>query len=496
MSTNTLLGENGIIEISKDAKKKQDITMILEELELEKGELAIKNYGKLDLNQYLEHLKEKGIITESNIDRKSEEKVIIIVEEKYAFIIEKQDENNIKIEYIENPEDVEVYTITYYANDGTDTIVSQSKTKGEDITLRNGTGFGREGYKLVRWNTSADGNGTSYELGATYSENAALTLYAIWEITYYTSNAGFFDTLAEAVEATSSGDTIKAVNDITDTSVVTINKDIIINPNGKTITMENYITVNNGCSLKVVGEGIIQRTTERIIQNSGIVIIGNEDSENLKIKGVDYCITNSGIVELNSGILECSSVITQSKGRVINGGSAKIFGGKIIAHGYGFLGKDLEMTAGEIDSQYAGIGVYSPTDVATINISGGTIIARGEDAIVAYSSTSTDQNRAEINISGATEIEAVRCGILVNTTSTVTIGSKTDPLNTTSPSISTSGQFGVSIGEEATFNFYNGVISGTDNPPYSIRGTFDKRNESLTSVYDQTTSTYKASFTQ
>ncbi len=39
-----------------------------------------------------------------------------------------------------------------------------------------------EGYVLKEWNTNADGTGVSYQPGDTYSENADLTLYAIWEL--------------------------------------------------------------------------------------------------------------------------------------------------------------------------------------------------------------------------------------------------------------------------------------------------------------------------
>lgn len=40
----------------------------------------------------------------------------------------------------------------------------------------------RAGYKLKEWNTKPDGTGVSYQPGDTYSENADLTLYAIWEL--------------------------------------------------------------------------------------------------------------------------------------------------------------------------------------------------------------------------------------------------------------------------------------------------------------------------
>lgn len=109
------------------------------------------------------------------------------------------------------------YSVTYNANGGSGTTSSQTKTYGKTLTLRsNGftapanksvTGykvtFNANGgscstasltstrtakYSFSKWNTGADGSGTSYAAGASYTSNAALKLYAIWS-TAYTNNA-------------------------------------------------------------------------------------------------------------------------------------------------------------------------------------------------------------------------------------------------------------------------------------------------------------------
>ena len=69
----------------------------------------------------------------------------------------------------------EGFTIHYHNNGGTGTIASQSKSPGETVTLSNGVGF-----TLYRWNTAADESGTNYALGAEYSADANLDLYAVW----------------------------------------------------------------------------------------------------------------------------------------------------------------------------------------------------------------------------------------------------------------------------------------------------------------------------
>lgn len=111
------------------------------------------------------------------------------------------------------------YTISYDANGGSGTTDSQTKYAGYSIALRS-NGFSApasttatrtitlkvdgttSGTKKVRnttpkvfnkWNTAADGTGTSYAAGATYSGNAALKLYAQWKngkTTYGTTTLG------------------------------------------------------------------------------------------------------------------------------------------------------------------------------------------------------------------------------------------------------------------------------------------------------------------
>lgn len=78
------------------------------------------------------------------------------------------------------------HTISYNTNGGTGSINSQDKYYGNNITLSDGTGFTRANHTLTGWNTSADGTGTPYALGATYSVNSTtnITLYAQWHMDY------------------------------------------------------------------------------------------------------------------------------------------------------------------------------------------------------------------------------------------------------------------------------------------------------------------------
>lgn len=84
------------------------------------------------------------------------------------------------------------YTVKYNANGGSGAPSSQTKWKDQTLKLST-TKPTRTGYTFQGWSTSASGN-VSYAVGADYTENASVTLYAIWKaITYtvkYNANGG------------------------------------------------------------------------------------------------------------------------------------------------------------------------------------------------------------------------------------------------------------------------------------------------------------------
>ena len=75
-----------------------------------------------------------------------------------------------------------VYIVNYDANGGSDAPDEQVKDDGSNLTLSS-TVPTREGYTFVGWNTAADGSGTSYAAGATYTTDDDATLYAQWLMT-------------------------------------------------------------------------------------------------------------------------------------------------------------------------------------------------------------------------------------------------------------------------------------------------------------------------
>lgn len=81
------------------------------------------------------------------------------------------------------------YTVTYDGNSSTGGTVPSNQTKTHDIALTLATNTGnlvRTGFTFVGWNTSTNGTGTNYAVGASYTGNASLTLYAKWVLDTYT----------------------------------------------------------------------------------------------------------------------------------------------------------------------------------------------------------------------------------------------------------------------------------------------------------------------
>ena len=75
------------------------------------------------------------------------------------------------------------YTVSYNANGGSGAPGNQTKTYGVNLTLSS-TKPTRTNYNFKGWGTSAGSTTVVYAAGATYTANAAITLYAIWELAY------------------------------------------------------------------------------------------------------------------------------------------------------------------------------------------------------------------------------------------------------------------------------------------------------------------------
>ena len=81
--------------------------------------------------------------------------------------------------------DLPTYTISYAkGTNGTGSRDSETKTCGVDFTLPSSGDFTRTGYTQTGWATS-DGGSKAYDLGGSYTTDAAQTFYPVWTINNY-----------------------------------------------------------------------------------------------------------------------------------------------------------------------------------------------------------------------------------------------------------------------------------------------------------------------
>ena len=76
--------------------------------------------------------------------------------------------------------DLSYYTVSYNANGGSGAPASQTKTEDVTLTLSSTTPY-RSGYTFLGWSTSSSASYPTYYAGGSYTTNASVTLYAVWE---------------------------------------------------------------------------------------------------------------------------------------------------------------------------------------------------------------------------------------------------------------------------------------------------------------------------
>ena len=77
------------------------------------------------------------------------------------------------------------YTVNYDANGGSGAPAAQIKTENVALTLSS-TKPSRTGYTFLGWATSKTAASAQYQPGGSYTANAAVTLYAVWQVNTYT----------------------------------------------------------------------------------------------------------------------------------------------------------------------------------------------------------------------------------------------------------------------------------------------------------------------
>ena len=106
------------------------------------------------------------------------------------------------------------YTVSYDANGGSNAPGTQTKTENVALTLAS-TIPAREGYTFRGWATTPTATTADYQPGESYTANATVTLYAVWEKESYTvsydANGG---TGAPSSQVKKYGETLKLRTEI------------------------------------------------------------------------------------------------------------------------------------------------------------------------------------------------------------------------------------------------------------------------------------------
>ena len=80
--------------------------------------------------------------------------------------------------------DPAIYRVNYNANGGSGAPSSQTKTYGVSLTLSSVIPT-RIGYDFLGWSTSSTATSATYDPGDSYTTNASVTFYAVWQKTNY-----------------------------------------------------------------------------------------------------------------------------------------------------------------------------------------------------------------------------------------------------------------------------------------------------------------------
>lgn len=207
-------------------------------------------------------------------------------------------------------------TLHYDANGGENAPADQTDENGKSVTVASNVGMTNGILAFKEWNTQSNGNGTRYNVGASYTLNGSATLYAIW---------------IDAVE-------VKIDENI---QHGTITSDITYAKSGDKITLtitpdEGYVMVPG--SLKVTKEGT--ETTVSVYNNTFDMPSCNVFVTAQFAKGVLCKQTSCTEVEVTGGVPEgadatfSNTYTTGDKAQITSGNSMTLtligYKGKII----------------------------------------------------------------------------------------------------------------------------------------------------------------------
>lgn len=181
----------------------------------------------------------------------------------------------------------------------------------------------------------------------------------------------YYSTITNAIEAASTNDTIKLVQDTIEDVTVPAGKTVTLNLNGKKLTNVSSNTITNNGTLTITGEGTVDNVThaKAAIYNKGTVTLngGTYDRSNEDGVDADNAGTNTYYTILNHGNMTVdSSVTVRNKGH-----HSSLFENGYYSHNSkdGIDNPTLTITSGTYEG---GLNTIKNDDDATLIINGGT----------------------------------------------------------------------------------------------------------------------------
>ena len=459
VAINLTVGENGLFTKAKQAREKMQIVTITEKLELEKADLIVDSKGSsLTLSKYIERLIEKEIITNANIENTEYDNSKLITVDGYVFLLTEQD-GDIKIEIQGKEGDVIII-------DRTKPVVTIQGNTANTISITiTDNSSGVVGYAYSKTNSIPQAFiecENKLDMSITIDGLKENTTYYIWakdavgnisdvktattSVANYSLNSGVkYNTLAQAVENTVAGDTIKLISDYTDTSDVTINKNITLNTNEKTLTRTKPIEIASGATVEIAGAGTLTTAEEiNLIENKGTLNITHVGTISNTNTGAARTINNSGTVnKTGEGTIECvGTKPTIAEGNINISGGSVISTGNVGVYTSSTANISNDVTISGVDNAMFLVG-----NASTV-VSGGNFTASKYDGIYTGGNSS-------LKIDGGT-IEGINSAIYHESTNTIQVNNGTLIGKT---------QNGISIVQKGTGNveINGGKISGKYN---------------------------------
>ena len=212
------------------------------------------------------------------------------------------------------------YTVSYNVNGGTGSIASQTKTHGTNLTLTTTKPTGKSftvsynanggnvssssktvSQTFTNWNTAANGRGTAYNAGATYSANASVTLYA----QYANPSIGFLPTPTRSGYAFDGWYTAaNGGTKITDSTKVTANTTVYAHWKANAYTVSYNVNGGTGSiasQTKTHGTNLTLTTTKPTGKSFTVSYNANGGNVSSSSKTVSQTFTNWNTAANGSG---------------------------------------------------------------------------------------------------------------------------------------------------------------------------------------------------